>query len=511
MEKLNIYDNINISYSAITNTLNSNEISGVTFNGLLNSSFVGSGQSIINNTIFSYQSGLTDYIQTQINDKINTQPKLLNFSSNSYSGNNKILTGLTNVTIENTPQSGNYKLIQSIKKLNLSQVTVVTSGDGTYNISNLNPQNFNESYPNRAQSILLIPQCVIRLNGIVGGEDGRIITVINGGKFIVIFENLNNSSDLENQFKFKNNKFFILNPNNSITLIYNSDIQKWVYNGLLDNYGLDYYEEFNRNYSGILPTLGVNASTGYDNTTFPFATKYFSLYGNPSGVTTEGSSIYFNGDGQVCLLRGKGTNNNNRDGRVRLGMPFGEQTKFQKSGTSLVLLSKFRMNPNSPDINLDNWSIIFGLNNSNLDSTYNTLTSNNEQPPNLNGGVFWNLSAYPQPEYPLYYVQTTGNTTTFNGSDFPSVVDLKGGEYEFGIYYLPKSGNTDGSATFFWRKDDIGEPTSIQPPIPVTSTDIKGSPSITFYGNTLYSGNTDINNISSLFINYMGYKVNKNI
>ena len=214
MEKLNIYDNINISYSAITNTLNSNEISGVTFNGLLNSSFVGSGQSIINNTIFSYQSGLTDYIQTQINDKINTQPKLLNFSSNSYSGNNKILTGLTNVTIENTPQSGNYKLIQSIKKLNLSQVTVVTSGDGTYNISNLNPQNFNESYPNRAQSILLIPQCVIRLNGIVGGEDGRIITVINGGKFIVIFENLNNSSDLENQFKFKNNKFFILNPNN---------------------------------------------------------------------------------------------------------------------------------------------------------------------------------------------------------------------------------------------------------------------------------------------------------
>ena len=249
----------------------------------------------------------------------------------------------------------------------------------------------------------------------------------------------------------------------------------------------------------------------YDNRFFPFATKYFSLYGNPSGVTTDGPSVYFNGDGQVCILRGKNSNTNNRDGRVRLGLPFGEQNKFQKSGTSLVLLSKFRMNPNSPNINVDNWSIIFGLNNSNLDSTYTTLTSNNTQPPNLNGGVFWNLSAFPTPINPSYYVQTTANTTTVDSSDFVNVADLLTSEYEFGIYYLPKSGGTSGSATFFWRKDDINEPVSIQTPISVTSTDIKGTPSITFYGNTLYSGNTDINYVSSLLINYMGYKINKNI
>lgn len=509
MEKLNIYDNIYVEYSAITTTLKSNTgISGSTFIGSLNASFVGSGQSIINNTIFSYQDGLTDYIQPQINNRIDTIPKLLNFQTNLNSGSNKILTGLTNVSIES--QGVNYKLVQSIKKLNLLQVTISTSGDVNYNVSNLDPQNFNDAYPNRAQSILLIPQCVIRLNGIVGGEDGRIITIINGGKFIVILENLVNDSDFENQFKFKNNKFFILNPNNSITLTYNNNIQKWVDNGRLENYGLDYYEEFNKNYSGILPSSVVFTSL-YDNRFFPFATKYFSLYGNPSGVTTDGPSVYFNGDGQVCVLRGKNSNTTNRDGRVRLGLPFGEQNKFQKSGTSLVLLSKFRMNPNSPNINVDNWSIIFGLNNSNLDSTYTTLTSNNTQPPNLNGGVFWNLSAFPTPSYPSYYVQTTANTITGGSSDFVNVADLLTSEYEFGIYYSPKSGATNGSATFFWRKDDISEPIKIQTPISVTSTDIKGTPSITFYGNTLYSGNTDINYVSSLFINYMGYKINKNI
>jgi hypothetical protein len=513
-EKLNIYDNLNVEYSAITSLFKGVYISGVTFRGDLNSSYIGSGQSIINNTIFSYQNNLIDYAQVQINNRIDTNPKLLNFQNNPLSGNNKILTGSTNVSINNN-DGGNFKLVQSIKAMNLRQVTVTTSGDNYYNISNLNPVNFNGQYPNRAQSILLIPECVVKLNGISGGTEGRVVTIINGGKFIIILENLNTNSSSNNQFKFKNNKFFILNPNNSITVTYNDNLQKWVDNGNMEDFGMDYLEIFNNNFSGILPSPAAATPSLFDNSTFPLQTKYFSIYGNPSGITTDGTSVYFNNsEQQVCLLRGKNTTAGNRDGRVRIGLPYGTQDKFQKSGTSFVFLSSFRMNPNGPtNGNLDNWSIIFGLNNTDLTSNYTTLTSNNTQDPNLNGGAFWVFNNYNNNSITKYSLQTTGNSTTTQNSSF-SITNLYSQNfYDFGIFYKPISGGTIGSVTFFWNNKNGGtsDNFTIEPPIFISADNIKGSPSITFYGNTLFSGNSNLNNISSLFINYMGYKLNKNL
>ena len=83
MKKNYIYNNLSVSVSSITNTIQSVLSTGKTYNGKLDASFIGNGTSLITNSNFHYLTGLTDYIQTQLNNKLTTTPKVLNFTNNT--------------------------------------------------------------------------------------------------------------------------------------------------------------------------------------------------------------------------------------------------------------------------------------------------------------------------------------------------------------------------------------------------------------------------------------------
>ena len=78
-----IYNNFSVELSSTTtNSILTLTSTGKTYNGRLNASYIGVNTSLINNTHFHYLTGLTDYIQVQLNNKLETQPSILNFTTN---------------------------------------------------------------------------------------------------------------------------------------------------------------------------------------------------------------------------------------------------------------------------------------------------------------------------------------------------------------------------------------------------------------------------------------------
>ena len=129
----------------------------------------------------------------------------------------------------------------------------------------------------------------------------------------------------------------------------------------------------------------------------------------------------------------------------------------------------------------------------------------------MSGGVFWNFD-YISTHSAKTITQTTGNTSVFQNSNFLTY-DLVGNEvYDFGIYYLPKSGSSDGSTTFFWNnKNDNSDNIKIFPQTPVNNNQTFGVPNLTFYGAYNYSGSSNLDNVAGLCIDYLYFKVNKMI
>ena len=507
MKKNYIYNNLSVSVSSITNTIQSVLSTGKTYNGKLDASFIGNGTSLITNSNFHYLTGLTDYIQTQLNNKLTTTPKVLNFTNNTNIGSNKIFTGYSNM--DSSTDVSNFTLTRNIRELKFNQVFVETSGDDNYSVSDLNPTNWDSSYPNRAYSIVLNPLNVIKINGIKGGIDGRIINLSNSGKYPILIENLNSDSQTQNQFRM-----FVLEPGDSIGLVYDSTISKWVNDNLIINYGFNSIDDFENNIvsnTGTFPT----SSAVYQATFFPIATRIYSVYAFPSGVTTDQTAMKYDSEfgTNLILYRGFGVGNTNRSGSICVGLPFGNYNYLQNTGNSTTIMSGFRIKQNTNTLGInDNWGIIFGLNNNrDLSTTYSALTNNNTTVPQLSGGVFWNFD-YISTHSAKTITQTTGNTSVFQNSNFLTY-DLVGNEvYDFGIYYLPKSGSSDGSTTFFWNnKNDNSDNIKIFPQTPVNNNQTFGVPNLTFYGAYNYSGSSNLDNVAGLCIDYLYFKVNKMI
>jgi hypothetical protein len=504
-----IYNNFSVELSSTTtNSILTLTSTGGTYNGRLNASYIGTNTSLINNIHFNYLTGLTDYIQVQLNNKLTTQPSILNFTSNLNTGNNKILTGYSNV--DSSSSVTNFTLTRVIRELKFNQIYLETGGDSNFSVSDLNPTNWNNLYPNRGYSLLIKPLNVIKINGVVGGSNGRVINISNVGVYPIIFENLNSNSQSENQFSFQNFKVFILEPNESITLSYDSIISKWTNDSLSIDYGFDFIDDFESN---LISSTGLWPSSSFGGwNTFPIPTRIYSVYASPSGITTDQTAMKYdsNFETNLILYRGFGTGNVNRPGIICVGLPFGSYNYLQTTGKSTTMLSGFKINQTTNTLGInDNWAINFGLNNNrNLSTSYSSLTSNNTIVPQLSGGVFWNFD-YTSTLSARTIVQTTGNTSTSVNSNFLTY-DLVGNKfYDFGIYYLPKSGSSDGSATFFWNnKTNNSDNFKIIQSINVTNTETFGIPNITFYGAYNYSGNSNLDNVAGLCIDYLYFRVN---
>ena len=229
---LKIYSDLSISDSATTKSFTANSIFSKVIYGDLNSQFIGSGDSLFNrsnlvtNTEFTRLSGLTGYVQTQLNSKIQKDVPSITYLTDNVLTNERQLSGRTNVSVSGTTSPLDIYLDLDYLKFNVINDTI--SGDNVkYSVNNYNPTNWSGNYPNRAFNIRISTTRVVKLTGLSGGTDGRTVTITNYGTYLLILEHLGEGSDSQNRFKLEDNTSLFLQPNNSITMLYSVFYNKW--------------------------------------------------------------------------------------------------------------------------------------------------------------------------------------------------------------------------------------------------------------------------------------------
>lgn len=445
----NINDNLNVVGNSKSVSISATTISGITFTGQIDAKYIGSGLTIydvpnlVTNQEFEYLSGLTGYVQTQINSKVPNSAPLIVYSASSSLNNERVLSAGTNIVT--TSSSTNYTISAIIGGLEVGSILVVTGGNENYAVHNFNPPNWDESYPNRATNIRILPLNVIKITGLSGGITGRIATLSNVGNYPIILENLSSESVSSNQFKFSTGKSFFLNPKSSVTLIYNNITNLW--GEIQTNYqiGMDVYDEVN-NVPGI--QLASYELT-FNNT--PYSTKNFVIEINNGGVANN-SGAGFRGD--VTGMRMYNTRSTSTTPRIRVGANrFSKISSFQ-TGTSFTYLTSINNASGISGAGFlpgSNTAQIIGFENNFLSNAYSSLTSSNTTIPQCSGGTFWLIDYSGNSNNVRYVVQSTGNTSIVSASTLALSSVTGSTYYQLGVHYLNPSGNTNGWATFFYQ------------------------------------------------------------
>jgi hypothetical protein len=506
MNNFYINNNLDVSLSSYSNSISATTISGITYFGNINSSFITTGTSVVNNQEFSYLSGLTGYVQTQINSKLNRAAPILTFENSNNLTNDRIFSAGTNVAVSVNNNIRNYYL--SIGALEVGEILVQLTGDNNYSVNNFNPDNFNGNYPNQSSVININSTNVIKISGISGGTNGKNIFLKNVGNYLIILENEGLQSNSNNRFKLSDNQSIYLFPNSSVNLIYFTQYNRWVQfpenNGVNFNYYSDFYDSafpqgyyFTPNYylsypanlNGFLVYTG-NAGYNISQTLIPTFTTY-------SGCQK----------GCVSLFKAKGNSTSNIPSSIGVGLQRFVNNYESTSATSLCLISSFSViKEQSPFLgDLDNWAITFGTDNSNFSRAYSAMTNNKSTVPNLSGGSFWLFDYFVNPNYATYFVQTTGNSYISATSTFPLSSVTSTTLSTFGVYTVSQSGDSFGSSTFFWMTPTGNTQNFIiEPPITKTGGTINGFPSLNFYSAYNYSSDSNIENASKLVVDNLG-------
>ena len=506
----NIYNNLNVVGSSQTFSLSSTSITGGTLYGNIDAKYIGTGQTgtipnLVTNTEFSYLSGLTGNVQTQINNKVNVNAPLITFSGTPSLTNQRLFSGGTNIVTGIT--NNNFTISARIQSLEVGTIEVTTGGDVNYSLSDFNPNGWSEEYPNRATQIVINPLNVIKIGGLSGASQGRFTTITNNGPYLIILENLSTGSTSLNRFKFQNNRTFYLSPKKTISLIHDGD--NWVSLSPLANNGLDVFDDM---YS--FPGFQAGGAE-YNITSVPFQGVQFYVDGI-NGTMSSSSGIAFRGEGDVstgamrmspCLVL-----NNVANSRVRIGLGRGYNNFLTQSGSSSLYVTSVNFRNGALTSPTDNRGVTIGFENSYLQNSFSAATNNGTTIGQFSGGSFWYYDYSSNTQYFKYVVQNTGNTiisavtSTLNINSYGGVLTY----LDYGIYFLCGSGNTPSSSTFFWRDLSTGNLT-IEPPVIIYENTIQGIP-----GNNMYSGylNTysvaNRNGTTNMYIDFIGMTYTQN-
>lgn len=496
----NIYNNLNVVGSSQSFTLSSTSVTGLTLYGNIDAKYIGTGltgtiPNIVTNTEFTYLSGLTGYVQTQINDKVPKDAPLIVFSGSNNLTNSKILSAGTNVVI--TSSQTQFGVSARIGSLDVGVISITTSGNSQYSLDDLYPTGWDGSYPNRSTQIRITPLNVIKISGLSGGTSGRVATITNTGNFLIILENNGAQSLSSNQFQFAKNKAWFLVPKASINLIYDSVIQKWRQMSNSNNYGFDIYDEMycgSGNQTGQISTI-VNT---------PYNTGLFILSGN-NGTTSASNGMSYNGNGgptgAIRIQASQGSSVGNRDSRVRVGLNEYSNYFESNSGTSILFVTQLAFR-NSNFLPTNNRATTIGTENNYLRQAYTATTSNNTTPPQLSGGSYWLFDVSGSSNV-RYVVQNTANTTTISSTTF-SLSSLGESAYNtFGIYSIATSGASIGSTSFFYLSATTTTYT-ILPPVTHNGV-IQGYPGINYYSGYNYVGASSPEAVSQIYIDNIGF------
>lgn len=156
----------------------------------------------------------------KINNSAVTYAKLQNESASTLLGNP---TGSAAAPSEIT--LGDNLAFSSTTLSALTQ-SVIFAGTIAPASFSTNQNNYNPTGLSTASVLYLTTTASCGLTGLVGGTDGRLITIINAGSFPLFLYNINGSSTAANQFVISKN--LCLYPTQSIQLLYQGSTTSWI-------------------------------------------------------------------------------------------------------------------------------------------------------------------------------------------------------------------------------------------------------------------------------------------
>jgi len=514
----NVNENLNVVGLSLSNSISANTITGVTFFGNIDAKYIGSGQTIgqapsaVTNTEFTYLSGLTGFIQPQINNKVPIDSPLITYSSSTLLNNYKIITGGTNIQTQIT--NNNLVINSNIGSLEVGVVEITTGGDGNYAISNLNPNGWSETYPNRATSIVINPINTIKISGLSGGTSGRIATISNNGPHLIIIENNGLNANSGNKFLFSNSKAFFLTPKSSITFVYINSYWRCISSN--NENGLAVFDDM-----FSVPGYQISA-LGFNITSTPYQSQNYYIFANNGGAS-NGGGVNFRGEGGVSTgavrLNTQVVNDATQSVQPRIRMGFGPNMNNNVSGSSQLYVTRFasdRYAINSIQ-NSNSRGITVGFENSYLSSGFKDATNNGTRIGHFSGGSFWYFDVSANTNNFLYVVQTTGNTLIASGISSFQASTISARKYaDVGVYSLRGSGGTPNVFTFFWQSatlsSTLGDNFTIENPISTYNNEIQGIPGNNFYAGygSLCDAGCNGDSTTPMIIDWIGYTYTEN-
>lgn len=268
----NIYHPLIVNSGWTSQSISATTISAGTFyGGSLSATYVGNQN--VTNQEFIYVSGLTSNTQTQLNNLVNRTEPLLTFQSDNFLTNERIIFSGNNLNFEYN--STHLGISANFPSTEVSSITVSLVSSQTA-ITDFNPVGWDES-SNKSTYIIITGTTSSIISGLVGGVNGRIVTLTNYSTGLIILENKSTkTSSPNNIFNFNTNGAYFLVRNGTISLIYYESIGWTNYFPLNVNKDFEIFSDFTnvldlRVYSSVTPpTPTINGYFTYP----PFSGQY---------------------------------------------------------------------------------------------------------------------------------------------------------------------------------------------------------------------------------------------
>lgn len=437
----NIYGDLNVKSATTSYSVSAFTISANTFYGDLDATYVGNND--VNNTEFGYLSGLTGYVQTQLNSKLLGNVPILSLSAGTILTNERVFTVGENLISVDGGANSTYTVSGHIASLKVGVVEDTVSTDQ----NNYSPTGWNGTYPNKATQILITPTQVVKISGLSGGTSGRIATITNIGNYLIILENESTNSSSGNRFSFSIPFGYFLPPKKSINLIYSTATTYWHQTNHSATLGLDVFERF-------YAFDSTGAVRQANNTAFYYAQ-----------ATGTSCTFGFGGYGGAYIRRGTVATN-----RARIGV-VGNNLFETVNGSWILTVGRWGFptvtTNTGPPTTTNKYATIVGTQNNDLSTAYVTGQ--------LNGGCYWEVDIDINSSFASMVMQVTGNSLQRATSTLPlSSLSAANATVTTGVYSLNYS-----SATFFWSTN--GNTFTIEPPISYTGGTVAGYPGIAIF------------------------------
>ena len=503
---------ISAQYSGISNSIVTNYLSATTLFGNIDAKYIGTGSTFgevpnwVNNSEFSYLSGITAHVQTQINTKLPLDTPLITYAQDNRLTDYKILK--SGLSINTELDTNYYNVDATFDYYNpvIIYDTPTIPATTTKQIIDYSPSGLNSTiHQNRSTHIMINPTGVTQIRNISAtprfSNQSRLITLTNVGKYLIILAQGAASTLTIGRFvfpKFNNAQLIGFNipighfllPNKSITFILYNNLLYPVNYDLSKIAGLDFFDRF----AGLIEQQGYNA-INYIN----FNSKYFSI--KSSILQTDVGGNYWTGlirggDGQasdanlefsILNYMKRSTNPEITHILPRVSIGLFDDNKLQNVNGNYFLFHTSHAGGSGalyPENKGGSVVDVIGTQNGIYLQPYTAFTNNGVTFPNFSGGTFI-LGDSGVSQNAIACVQTSDGRTITADTQISITNMFKLTAYKNTIIYtVNPSGASFGDTTFIIVTANTESGIYIMDKITHTGSTIGGYPSYTYYNRT---------------------------